>query len=117
MQDEMFDSLESEVARLRRELDELKAERDALATHVELMSKAALDAIHYLPGGDIKAELRDAYDETPETSLARLKAEWQADGAESFKAEMLKSTKTFIHPHIEGVHAVWLRRQAEGGDI
>lgn len=39
------------------------AELEALTAHVERLSKAALDAIHYLPGGDIKAELRDAYDE------------------------------------------------------
>src|SRR5690554_3381741 len=64
---------------------------EALVAHVERLRKAALDAIPYLPGGEIKAELRDAYDDTPETSLARLKAKWQAevldDAAEAFEIE------------------------------
>lgn len=75
MQDEMFGSLEGEIARLRRELAEVTEERDGLAACVERLTKASLDAIHYLPGGKIKAELRDAYDSAPDISLARRDAE------------------------------------------
>jgi hypothetical protein len=56
-------------------LSELKEKHDALAAHVERYKKAALDAIPMLSGGDVKANLRDVYDETPQQSLAERDAE------------------------------------------
>lgn len=65
-----YEELQELLRTKQKELDEAIEREAALATHVERLRKAALDAIHYLPGGEIKAELRDAYDDTPETSLA-----------------------------------------------
>jgi hypothetical protein len=56
-------------------LSELKEKHDALAAHVERYNKAALDAIPMLSGGDVKANLRDVYDESPLQSLAKRNAE------------------------------------------
>lgn len=49
---------------------EAEAKRDELSAHLDRLRKAVLDAIHIIPGGDVKAELRDAYDEAPEVCLA-----------------------------------------------
>ena len=45
-----------------QEIAQLKANNNRLRL-------AALNAISFMSGGDAKAELRDAYDETPEESL------------------------------------------------
>ena len=47
---------------------------DALKAQVNCLRKAALDAISYMTGGEAKANLRDAYDATPEQCLAEVKA-------------------------------------------
>jgi len=93
----MSAATQNEMERLRQERDALQEqlsaalEREAaLVAHVERLRKAALDAIHYLPGGEIKAELRDAYDDTPETSLANLKAEWDQDELQPIWETLIK---------------------------
>ena len=47
---------------------------NALKAQVNCLRKAALDAISYMTGGEAKANLRDAYDATPEQCLAKVKA-------------------------------------------
>jgi hypothetical protein len=54
---------------------EAEQERDQLKAQVERLRLAALKAIQHMPGGVNKADLRDAYDETPEQSLALHNAE------------------------------------------
>ena len=56
-------------------IEQQAAEIDALKAHIERYNKAALDAIPMLYGGEIKANLRDVYDESPQTSLAEHDAE------------------------------------------
>lgn len=48
---------------------------DALKAQVNCLRKAALDAISFMSGGEAKANLRDAYDMTPEQCLAEVKAQ------------------------------------------
>lgn len=55
--------------------DELLAENAAFASQVEVLRKAALNAISLMPGGESKAQLRDAYDATPSQCLTEIKAE------------------------------------------
>lgn len=62
-------------AEAAKHVEQLQAERDALAAHVERLRIAALNAISFMSGGQYKAELRDAYDETPQQSLAEHDAE------------------------------------------
>lgn len=59
--------------------EELERERNELAARVERLQLAILNAIPFVPGGSVKADLRDAYDETPPAALAALKAQWQAE--------------------------------------
>ena len=55
--------------------DELLAENAAFASQVEVLRKAALNAISLMSGGEAKAQLRDAYDATPQQCLAEIKVE------------------------------------------
>lgn len=63
--------------------EKVERERDALAAHAERQSKIIFDALAAIEDGDVNAapfgEARAAHNETPMTSLARLKARWQAD--------------------------------------
>lgn len=115
---------ESVQNQLCARIEELEQERDALAAHVERLSKAAFDAIHYLPGGKNKAELMDAYDDTPETNLSRLKAQWQAEALESCENNAETSFMPYLGREEQVVLmddilkvAAELRRQAEGGEV
>jgi hypothetical protein len=42
-----------------------------LEAHCENQSLALLEAIHHLPGGDVKSYVRDVYDDTPKQSLTK----------------------------------------------
>lgn len=50
-------------------------EAEALAATVEALRVAALNAIHRMSGGEAKADLRDAYDATPQQNLRDVRAE------------------------------------------
>jgi hypothetical protein len=52
------------------ENEALRQERDQLKAYCNRLRIAALNAISMMPGGNTKADLRDAYDETPEQCLA-----------------------------------------------
>lgn len=55
-------------------------ERDDLSAHLERLRTSALNAICVMPSGEAKAELRDAFDESPITSLNAVKRESFAAG-------------------------------------
>src|SRR5690554_5038694 len=98
---DMFDTLEAEVAGLRRELEAVRAERDTLAAHVERLREAitpfaAGGAAGCISRGDysvMRERLKDwlgvkdfemaaeALRENPTTSLARRDDEQQRIGA------------------------------------
>lgn len=63
-----------------------------LKAQVNCLRKAALDAISYMTGGEAKANLRDAYDATPEQCLAEVKAkaieEYKQEQAEMKQMEL-----------------------------
>jgi hypothetical protein len=65
---------------------------DALKAQVNCLRKAALDAISYMTGGEAKANLRDAYDATPEQCLAEVKAkaieEYKKEQAETMRLDL-----------------------------
>jgi len=63
------------IAALEQGIDELSA-------HIERYDESALAAIHRLSGGNVKAFLRDVYDDSPEVSLTKIRAN--------------QSTKSFI---------------------
>ena len=71
---------------------------DALKAQVNCLRKAALDAISYMTGGEAKANLRDAYDATPEQCLAEVKAkaieEYKQEQAEMKQMEF--ATKLMV---------------------
>lgn len=103
---------------VERERNEALEREQALAAHVERLRKASLDAIHYLPGGEIKAELRDAYDDTPETSLTRRDLIKQAEAVEQLIRAMRQPMHEGGQPWLIRVEdaqfmANELRQQAE----
>ena len=63
----------------------LERERNELAAQVERLQLAILNAIPFVPGGSVKAGLRDAYDETPPAALASLKEQWNCPTVENGK--------------------------------
>ena len=73
---------------------------DALKAQVNYLRKAALDAISFMVGGEAKANLRDAYDATPEQCLAEVKAkaieEYKKEQAETMRLDI--ATKVMMLP-------------------
>lgn len=103
-----IEELEAEKMELNEQLDALKEERDALAAHVKLISEDRSDLLERLrqfPGwtptplradewDQLTSDLITSVEETPdapETSLARLKAEWQTEALERLR-ELLQTT-------------------------
>lgn len=100
----------------RRQLQELREERDALAAHVERLE----DIIERSTLADSPAA-ESALEDTPETSLARIKALWMAEGAQRAADSIRYDYDGHIHQdriaeHVDDV-ALELRRQAEGGEV
>lgn len=110
-------------------LREVKAERDALASHVERLRtslKLAKDRIGLLAdvatqkGAAVYAahdiwpgEIDRALEESPDTSLARLKAEWQA---EALKAQAVEVSRAYLSDEMlcaEDVHDLLISGAAE----
>lgn len=94
-------------------------EKAALEAHVERLREGLHQAlIHWRPNcadedGIAYAECEQRCDEAPTTSLARLKAEWQAEGMERLFNQAMESGD------LAGTYFVMrqeLRRQAEGGE-
>ena len=50
-------------------INQLELENNRLRANNNHLRISALDAIHFIPSGEVKANLRDAYDETIEQSL------------------------------------------------
>ncbi|MFM7810845.1 MAG: hypothetical protein ACKO7M_03685, partial [Acinetobacter junii] len=68
----------NEISRLSSQVVDLLYERDQLQAQIEVLRSAALNAISVMPGGQAKADLRDAYDATPDQCLAFHDAEIKA---------------------------------------
>lgn len=70
----------------------------ALKAQVNCLRKAALDAISYMAGGEAKANLRDAYDATPEQCLSEVKAkaieEYKKEQAETMRLDLATKIMT-----------------------
>lgn len=93
--------------------EQLEQERNELSAQVERLRLAILNAIPFIPGGNVKANLRDAYDETLPASLASLKAQWQAEAVDCCEKEITASVNVLLKPHIAGVFAVIRQRAQE----
>lgn len=65
----VIDDLDDQSLVVKHYINQLEQENEQLMANNNRLRLAALDAIHFMPGGDAKAELCDAYDETPEQSL------------------------------------------------
>ncbi|NWO11777.1 hypothetical protein HLV40_15405 [Chromohalobacter salexigens] len=96
---------------------ELAVERergDALAAHVELLHREG-DALAY----GLHPSDRDDWDglkaDAPESSLARLKAQWQAEMLEVAKSKVIEDPHGDPIAKLEYM-AYRMRRQAEGGE-
>ena len=101
------------------EVERIKSERDALAAHIERLRESAhkiCDEFDDTCG--LTQELRFTLAETPSTSLARLKAQWQAE-ALSEAASRIRCNQirpyTSIENMVNGL-ADELRWQAEGDE-
>lgn len=90
-------------ASIRDELARAEVERDALAAHVEQIRRSA----YYASEPNVKAVL----EASPGTSLARLKAQWQAEALEE-----LANLPRKWWPGELMIEANRIRRQA-GGDV
>lgn len=93
---------------------QLKGERDVLAAHVERLREAFKKGYQQ----DFTwTWVKEVLDEAPITSLARLKAEWQAQALE----ELLQNTSQFREANpvrgLAGSMADELRQQAGGGEV
>lgn len=132
--DEFLESNLPDCHLARRQLQELREERDALAAHVERLNEyakaCANELVALIDKHNVQSdsdgswlydhqtpyELMQVVLSTPETSLARLKARWQAEALE----ELLQNTSQFREANpvrgLAGGMADELRRQAEGGE-
>ncbi|WP_299310693.1 hypothetical protein [uncultured Halomonas sp.] len=88
-----------------------EAERDALTAHVERLRESIMPGSHDSVGERLLAVGR-ALAQSPTTSLARLKAEWQADAVSEFASRYLGGHEQ----ELAEIYAGKLRRQAEGGE-
>lgn len=87
---------------------------DALKAQVNCLRKAALDAISYMTGGEAKANLRDAYDMTPEQCLAEVKAKAIEDAVpKMINACVRYSVEKYINTSVEMVSVGQLKHLSE----
>ena len=99
----------------RRQLQDLREERDALAALCQegaaVLERTANDT---LDGRNMTVRLREANT----TSLARLKAKWQAEAMEGWLEQMryMEGLNTFDCMESAELYAEELRRQAEEGE-
>lgn len=106
---------------LASDYDALKDERDVLAAHVERLRDAGAELVDLMDGvreGDYKPDsftnqpMIRALAETPTTtSLAHLKAQWQAEAVSEFAFHHLGG----LEQEIAEIYASKLRQQNEGG--
>lgn len=85
-----------------------------LKAQVNCLRKAALDAISYMTGGEAKANLRDAYDATPEQCLAEVKAMVIEDSMPKIINACVKySVEKYINTSVEMVSVGQLKHLSE----
>lgn len=133
-----YDANQQEIASLKAELeqhdDEITTIEDVnqellkiaderingLMAMVDILQRAAKQTdnqfrIHAKLDSDTKTILSCALNKTPAQCLASVKADAKLSGAKGFKDEMLAATRAMIHPHIEGVFAVYEIKLREQG--
>lgn len=111
-----------------KELEEAKAERDALAAHVERLRKDAEWLCYCLahdysrlkkPSDGAFSTLQDTLAANSETSLARLKAQWQAEAIAELRDEMLSDLpdpcRRLQVADAMGLRIASLREKTKGG--
>jgi len=103
------------------ELEKVRAERDAMAAHVERVRSELRDrAVQAWCGCEHPAckrcrddtETERVLAELPTASLARLKAEWQAAAISEWAARHLGGHEQ----ELAEIYAAEIRHQAEGGE-
>ncbi|MGM0927571.1 MAG: hypothetical protein ACQEXC_14290 [Pseudomonadota bacterium] len=116
------DQIVFEYLRLWREFGDIEKERDALAAHVRRLHSALEAAVESpeLGGGEWYAGAVSVMSDAPATSLARHKAEWQAEALERYSRiiteEWIDKGESYGLRTASGqalIQATELRRQAE----
>lgn len=119
-----------ETVVLLADYEALQAERDALAAHLDRIKSILGKGVDVVERSGELAwsvcpdEVSEWENSEPAVSLARLKAQWQAEAMEesarAFKAAPLKGECRRWH-HVAAGTLEWeaakLRRQAEGGEV
>lgn len=83
-------ALRTDRSAILDELKHVKAKHDALAAHVERLKQAGNATDMCTFGINREAEIWfDVCEETPETSLERLKAQWQAEALDDEEVRIL----------------------------
>lgn len=114
MDDAYSDQLVIRNRELAFELGAMRRQRDALAAHVEQLQRVIRN-VSTSASQATWTILHDALKETPQTSLARIKAQWQAEAIEK-AAQDLHYVQGLSRPARDWLahRANNLRRQAEG---
>jgi hypothetical protein len=101
-----YDADQQEIAELKSQISLIKRLADGL-----MDSKSGIDYSGKMNG------LLDAIDKAPQQCLVNVRADAKLSGATGFKDEMLAASTPMLHPHIEGVFAVYeikLKEQSNG---
>lgn len=113
--DAYFTQMEDFSVQARR----LQEECDALAAHVERLHEI-IEPFLFLAEDEDIAEARSVMADSPTTSLARLKAQWQAEALEAVAGRIRSDARNAMHGHalhqaasVLDEEAAELRRQAE----
>lgn len=111
---ERLDATMSALDRMTDQRDQLAAQLSDSTRQCGVMAELLREALPYVKdcsdwGRKHDGDLRDAIDaalagKLPEPVAPSID---YVQGASDFKRELLKSTKAFVHPHIEGVFAVF----------
>lgn len=95
------------------QIRELQAEVERLKSYCDRLRTAALNAISMMPGGNAKADLRDAYDETPAQCLAAHDAEVIERAADYASSEVDECTPSGDYDCVLREYAKMIRKQAK----
>lgn len=119
-------SMNNLLIEAQNQVTALTAERDKLAAQVNTLRTAALNAICVMSGGNEKADLRDAYDATPEQCLADIRSKTLEDAVylythkwtkefEDVHISLISKGAGFIHPEALLQYALDIRQSTEDG--
>lgn len=108
-----IEELEAEKMELNEQVDSLQEESGALAAHLERLQRSLKATM--VSGWSVPAEeaLVEVFSDSPQVSLARLKALWQADAVTEFAFHHLGGHEQ----EVAEIYASRLRQQDEGGEV